>query len=379
MSLPESIPVRRKHAGIVAAAAVPHAPQFLSRPETEDLAQIERVRVQLAAIGEAFRAKEPDCVIVISNDHGDHFVTHSVPPFCVHAASSADGMHKHRGDWALDSELGYALVPEMSALGFDLAFTLGAKLQTAFTIPYEFMGFSREIPMTALFVNAYVPPQPHPVRCFAFGQALERALCKLGRRAILIASGGLSHYPGTRHYPHPDVKTDEALFARMCAGDLQHLVGLNERDLDRTGNIELRSTLMLAGAIGDRVPFAAQFEPSWHHTYATLAWDLETPNPLVDGYEFIYPALPGARVPLVQAVLQLRTSPEDARCFIADPAAWADGFRLTPEEREALVALDTERLRDEFHIHALLTAGAATQVGLQRKSHPTIQNQEQAP
>jgi len=368
MNQPDLHPLHRKHAGIVAAAAVPHAPQFLSRPASEDLEQVERVRAQLAAIGEVFRRKEADCVIVISNDHGDHFVTHSVPPFCVHAAASADGMHKHRGDWALDSELGYALVPEMSALGFDLAFTLGAQLQTAFTIPYELMGFSRQTPMTALFVNAYVPPQPSPTRCFAFGQALERALCKLGRRAILLASGGLSHYPGTRHYPHPDVATDKALFAKLCEGDLQHLVGLNERELDRSGNVELRSTLMLAGAIGDRKPFATQFEPSWHHTYATLAWDLEAPNPEVDDYAFIYPALPAARVPLVQAVLRLRTSPEDARRFIAAPSAWCDGFRLAPDERDALVALDTDRLRDEFHIHALLTAGAATQVGLQRKN-----------
>src|SRR5690349_21603682 len=126
MNQPDLTVMRRKPAGIVAAAAVPHAPQFLSRPDTEDLEQVERVRAQLAAIGEAFRRKEADCVIVISNDHGDHFVTHSVPAFCVHAAASADGMHKHRGDWALDSELGYALVPEMSTLGFDLAFTLGA-------------------------------------------------------------------------------------------------------------------------------------------------------------------------------------------------------------------------------------------------------------
>lgn len=368
MSTPDAPVSHRKPAGVVAAAAVPHAPQFLSRPPSEDLEQVERVRLQLASIGETFRRKQADCVIVISNDHGDHFVEHSVPPFCVHAASSADGMHKHRGDWALDSALGYALVPEMGALGFDLAFTLGAQLQTAFTIPYEFMGFTRETPMTALFVNAYVPPQPSPVRCYAFGQALERALCKLGKRAILLASGGLSHYPGTRHYPNPDVETDKALYAKMCDGELQHLLGLNERTLDRTGNVELRSTLILAGAIGDRKPFSTQFEPSWHHTYATLAWDLETPNAVVDDYEFIYPALPGSRVPLVQAVLRLRTSPADARRFIADPAVWCDEFRLAPDEREALVTLDTERLRDEFGIHALLTAGAATQVGLQRKN-----------
>ena len=90
MSIPDA-PQQRKRAGIVAAAAVPHAPQFLSRPDTEDLAQVDRVHAQLAAIGEVFRSKQADCVIVISNDHGDHFVAHSVPALCVHAGASADG------------------------------------------------------------------------------------------------------------------------------------------------------------------------------------------------------------------------------------------------------------------------------------------------
>ncbi len=356
-----------RQTGIIAAAAVPHAPQFLSRPATEDLEQVERVRQQLAAIGEDFRARNPDTIIVVSNDHGDHFVTHSVPAFCVHAADRADGMHKHRGDWALDPDLAYALVPELETQGFDLAYTLSAKLPTAFTIPYEFMGYTRETPMTAIFVNAYVPPQPSGRRCYAFGQALDRALRSLGRRAVLIASGGMSHYPGTRHYPHPDVDTDRALFERMKAGDLRQLLGLSERRLDVTGNLELRATLMLAAVVGERVPFAAQFEPSWHHTYATLAWSLDTP-PVDEGQALIYPALPARRVPLVEAVYRLRTSAADARRFVEDAAAFCDQFRLDADERSALVALDEAALRDGFGIHALLTAGARTQVEIARKA-----------
>jgi 2,3-dihydroxyphenylpropionate 1,2-dioxygenase len=355
-----------KRNGFVAAAAVPHAPQFLSRPKTEDLEQVARVQARLASIGTVFREKKPDAVVVLSNDHGDHFVTHSVPPFCVHVGAAADGMHKHRGDWAIDCALGYALVPEMSANGFDLSFTLGAKLPTAFTIPYEFMGFGRDTPMTAIFVNAYMPPQPSAQRCFAFGVALERAMCKLGRRAVLLASGGLSHYPGTKHYPHPDIETDRALFERMSAGELNHLAGLTDREMDRTGNVELRVTQILAGVVGDRKPFASQLEPSWHHTYATLAWDLEAPNDLVDDYSLIYPAMPSARAELVRAVFLLRTNAEEARAFVADPLAFADRFKLAADEREALVSLDEEGLRDRFSIHGLLTAGARMQVELQR-------------
>ncbi|MFC3340598.1 hypothetical protein [Paracandidimonas soli] len=354
-----------KAAGIVAAVALPHAPQLLSVPETEDRAQVERVKQAMVEIGQAFKEKAFDCVIVLSNDHGDHFVTHSVPPFCVHAALSADGMHKHRGHWALDSDLAYDLVPEMSTQGFDLAFTLSAKIPTAFTIPYAFMGFDRDTPMLALFVNSYIPPQPDGQRCFAFGQALERALCKLGRRALLIASGGLSHYPGTSHYSNPDVETDRGLFERMCGGDLQFLAGIGASEMDRTGNVELRAVQILAGAIGDRKPFYQLFEPSWHHTYALLAWDAEAPQ---EAYQPIYPRLPAAHAQLVEAVFQIRTNPEAARAYLASPESFCDRFELSDGERAALLVLDEERLRDGFGIHALLTAGAKRHTELLSRS-----------
>jgi len=358
--------------GIVGVAAVPHAPQFLSLPDTEDHAQVGRVREAMQAAGERLRALKPDCVIVISNDHGDHFVTHATPAFCVHAADRADGMHKHRGDWTLDAGLAYPLVRHMEEEGFDLAFTLDAKLPTAFTIPVEFMGFDRDTPITAIFMNAYVPPQPSPLRCHAFGQALARVMRRMNKRAVLIASGGLSHYPGTVHYPHPDVATDRVLNDHLCAGNLTHLLGYDADTLDRTGNVELRMTLAAMGAIGgNRKPFTSAFEPSWHHTYSVHAWDLTeeaSSNPL------IYPELPQRRVGLVKAVFMLRTDPASARRFLADPAAYADGFALAPDEREALIAmqsdLNTDRLRDEFSLHALLTAGAATQLRLQRNRQP---------
>lgn len=371
MTLQQPLRDASRRAGIVGVAAVPHAPQFLSMPDTEDHAQVERVRTAMAALGQRLRALEPDCVIVLSNDHGDHFVTHAVAPFCVHAAERADGMHKHRGDWALDASIAYQLVRAMGDEGFDLAFTLDAKIPTSFTIPYDFMGFDRATPMTAIFVNAYVPPQPSPLRCHAFGQALARAVTRLGRRAVVIASGGLSHYPGTVHYPNPDVDTDRTIFEQLKAGNLAHLLSYDENALDATGNLELRMTLVAAGALAAaggsvaRKPFIAQFEPSWHHVYAVLGWDLSEP---AEPAPFIYPALPGARVALVRAVHALRVDGAAARRFIADPAAFCDAFALAPDERAALLAGDFDALRDRFDIHALLTAGAIAQLRIQRAS-----------
>src|SRR5207302_1374829 len=91
-----------------------------------------------------------------------------------------------------------------------------AGLGTAFTIPLEFCGYKREQQFLPIFVNAYVPPQPTPERCFAFGQALAHAIEREGRRAVVLASGGLSHYPGTPQYPHPDIDTDRVIFERLA-------------------------------------------------------------------------------------------------------------------------------------------------------------------
>ena len=46
--------------GIAGAAIVPHAPQFLALPETEDKAQVARVNAAMRSIGDRFRALDPD-------------------------------------------------------------------------------------------------------------------------------------------------------------------------------------------------------------------------------------------------------------------------------------------------------------------------------
>src|SRR5262249_15608914 len=208
--------------GIVGAAIVPHAPQFLTLPETEDKAQVARVNAAMREIGDRFRALDPDLLIVISNAHCDDFVVRCVPAFAVHCGTRAEGTGGHSGWWPINGEAGYALVEELLTPGVDPAFTLDAKLGTAFTIPLDFCGYPRVPPFRPVFVNAYVPPQPSPERCFAFGQALARAIERLGRRAVILASGGLSHYPGTPLYPRPDVETDRVIFERLKAGNLRY-------------------------------------------------------------------------------------------------------------------------------------------------------------
>jgi 2,3-dihydroxyphenylpropionate 1,2-dioxygenase len=345
------------YTGIVGAAAVPHAPQMLSLPESEDRGQVERVKAIMRQIGEKFRAAEPDLIIVISNDHADQFVLKSIPPFVVHCAHRARGRDDHAGWWNLDGNAGYALIDLLQEENFDPAFTLDADVATCFTIPIDFCGYPRETAFLPLFVNAYVPPQPTPERCYLFGQALARAIQRMGRRAVIIASGALSHYPGTAVYadPGPDLATDKLIYERCAAGNLRFMLSLDAAELDRSGNIELRSWLILAGALGERRPDIMTFEPNWHHNYGVFGWTDLKPLPRHGLY---YEATPSSCVELARALFALRGDSQAREAFARDPQAYADRFNLTAEQRDALLALDLTRLRDHFHIHPFIVGGA---------------------
>jgi 2,3-dihydroxyphenylpropionate 1,2-dioxygenase len=345
-------PPHHARPGIVGAAIVPHAPQLLSLPPTEDKAQVARVRGAMHKIGEGLRALAPDLVIVISNAHGEDLIVQCVPSFMIHCGARAEGVNLHRGWWPVDGGAGYGLVEQLLDDGFDPAFTLDAKLGTAFTIPLEFCGFPREMPSLPVFCNAYVPPQPRPERCFAFGRALARSLEAMGRRAVVIVSGGLSHYPGTPQYPNPDIATDRTTFERIASGNLHYMMSFDEAQLDRTGNVECRTLQILAGAIGDRTPDESCFEPSWHHIYAVFGWTTELTKSVSAP---IYSGIPTERSELARALHAIVVDEKARTAFIDEPTSYATQFALNEDEAAALIALDETLLRERFSINAMLT------------------------
>ncbi len=363
-------------AGIVGAAAVPHAPQFFTLPPTEDHDQVARVHERMAAVGERLRALEPDLVVVIANDHLDNFVLHCVPPFTVHCGPVARGTFAGRDfAWPIPAGTPAALLRSLQSQGFDPAYSMNASIGYEFGIPLTFCGFGPETPVLPIFVNSYMPPQPSSDRCYAFGVALRRGLEALGVRAVVLASGGLSHFPGTERYSEPDVHGDRALLDRVAAGNLRALLALGDAGLDRTGNVEARSWLMLGGALGEVAPDEVALEPSWHHTYAIAAWTTPGATGVVgagDGatWPTHYPMPSPSLLPLYEALYALRSDPAAADAFIADRATFADRYDLDDAARTALVALDEAALRD-MGVHALLGFLARLEIDLTMRARGT--------
>ncbi len=326
---------------VLGGAFVPHAPQFFTMPETEDAATVARVRAAAARIGRALDRLAPDVWIIVANDHVNQFFLHCTPPFTIHTGGRARGSFAGRDfSYEVASDAAYALLRHLQAEGFDPAFTSSAEIDYAFGIPLTHLGVTA--PIIPIYANAYVPPQPSVERCYLFGQALARGLAATGIRAVVVASGGMSHFPGTERYADPDLAFDEALLEPLRQGRLKTLLSLDEKRLDETGNVELRCWAVGAGALGDRVPDMVRLDPSWHHVYGTLGW--YTP-PTETPHRPHYPPVRADRVALTRRLHVLSNDPAERAKYAADPEAYARAAGLSEDETEALASLDMDRMR----------------------------------
>ncbi len=346
---------------ILGGVFMAHAPQFFTLPETEDRATVERIRGLAQENGRRLAALEPDVTVVVANDHANQFLLHCVPAFMLHRGAEARGTFAGREFvHEVAHEAATKLVRHLQAEGFDPAFSSNAALDYAFGIPLDFLGFGG--PILPVYVNAYIPPQPAIERCYAFGQALARGLAALGLKAVVVASGGLSHFPGTDRYAHPDIDFDRKLMAELESGNLRWLLSLDPARLDATGNIELRCWAVAAGMLGERKPDLVSLDPSWHHDYATLAW---WSPPAEAGEVPHYPEIAADRVALSGLLHALATDGEARARYLANPAAYGRDAALAADERAALLSLDEGAMRD-LAIHPFLPFMARLQLDRQR-------------
>jgi 2,3-dihydroxyphenylpropionate 1,2-dioxygenase len=320
---------------VVGGAMLPHAPQFFTMPDTEDKNLVEQVRTVARQIGDNLRALKPDLWIIFSNDHAEQFFHNAAPPFTVHVGGEATGEFAGRKfHWKIPSEIGFELVRQLYRQNFDPAFTSTAKIDYAIGIPLTHIGLTE--PVLPIYVNAYLPPQPTMERCYSFGQAVARTVTAMGLKTVILSSGGMSHFPGTDRYSNPELAWDNKVLEKLATGNLKSLIGYDEAELDDTGNIELRCWACAAGALGERKPDIVSMDPSWHHNYASLGWF----SPATSTQAAHYPSIKPELVELTSALHALAHEADSRTAYMKDAGAFADTFKLSPDQRQALVTMD---------------------------------------
>jgi 2,3-dihydroxyphenylpropionate 1,2-dioxygenase len=346
---------------VVGGAMLPHAPQFFTMPDTEDSNVVAKVRQVAAGIGEKLKALRPDLWIIFSNDHAEQFFHNAAPPFTVHVGGEARGEFAgHKFQWKIPSEIGFELVRQLYRQNFDPAFTSTARIDYAIGIPLTHIGLTE--PILPIYVNAYLPPQPTMERCYAFGQAVARTVTAMGLKTVVLSSGGMSHFPGTDRYAHPELGWDNKVLEKLATGNLKSLIGFDENELDDTGNIELRCWACAAGALGERKPDVVSMDPSWHHNYASLAWY----SPQSNGHMAHYPSIRPELVELTSALHALAHEAAARDQYVENPAGYADKFNLSGEQRQALLAMDLPAIA-QMGAHPLVPFLANMQIERLRK------------
>ena len=356
---------------IVAAGATVHAPQFFSYPPTEDFAQLDASIAAMRQLGhQMLDDTKPDAVIVIGSDHLETFFLSAVPTFALIGGERVRAAFAGRSYDLPCHPMSEGLIEHLVASGFDMVYSQDAVLGHAFAAPFEWVMEKREIPVVAMFVNTYLPPLPTARRCAALGEAIASYLGTRPERVAIVASGGLSHYPGTWKYSQPAYDFDHWAIAHMERGNTEAILSLTNRQIDEVGNTEILSWAVMMGAIGPQRGELLTYQPTWHHGHAVMRFlppsekAIEAasipPYQFADAPHEFYSHPAPSSYNLNKLLYDLRHDAVLRRRLIENPAEVAAERRLNPREAAVIDTLldeDIDLLRNR-QTHPVVEAGA---------------------
>jgi aromatic ring-opening dioxygenase catalytic subunit (LigB family) len=358
---------------IVSAYATVHAPQLFDFPPSEDPKQLNADIAAMRQIGRELEESKPDAVIVIASDHLETFFLSSVPTFAILSGEFSHAEFAGRKyEMPIHQGLAEDLLDKLMAAGFDLGYSQDAVLGHAFAAVYEWVIEKRPIPVVPIFVNAYLPPLPTARRCAELGKAIAKVIASRPEKVAIVASGGMSHFPGTWKYPKPDFEFDYWAISQMEKGNHQVLINMTNEQFDEVGNTEMLSWIIMFGAIGNQPGELVTYQPTWHHGHAVMRFlPLKGTGPSKEGaeavakYEFkggyeFYKHPSVAAYKLNKVLYDSRFKRDLRLRLIHDLPSVAKEYGMTPEEAKVLETLqddDIEKFRDG-QVHPLVEAGA---------------------
>jgi 2,3-dihydroxyphenylpropionate 1,2-dioxygenase len=361
---------------IVAAVGTCHTPYMFTRPPDEKPEQLDQAAAGMAELGKVLDETRPDVIIFLGSDHVETFSVTCIPTFAIIAGNRAVAKFAGRTyDLPVHREMAEDLLNKLIVeRNFDIAYSEDAELGHAFAVPFEHVIGKRDIPVIPFFTNVYVPPLPTPKRCAALGAAIADIVRGRKERVALIASGGMSHFPGTKKYLSPEFDFDRWLVAQFEAGNSNALLDMTGTQLDEVGNTEMLTWAMMFGAIGPRPGVLIDYIPTWHHGLGMMRFlpaiaKHAAPAKAIEqygGFKFknqgfqFYKHPPADAYGLNRLLFEVRHSGDLRDRIIANLDAVAQEYGLTTQQRRAaeeLILVGRGGLVSE-HVGPLVEAGA---------------------
>ena len=153
-----------------------------------------------AALAEARRFVsdyDPDLVVTFSPDHYNGFFYRTMPPFCIGTAAQGVGDYgTYAGPLDVPADLATDCAGAVLESGIDVAISASMDVDHGTVQPLQkLFGDATARPVIPIFINSVAAPLGPLRRVRALGAAVGAHLATLGRRVLVVGSGGLSHDP----------------------------------------------------------------------------------------------------------------------------------------------------------------------------------------
>lgn len=283
---------------LVSALAASHAPNILLEPgsEWEDfmdlhysmapkgasnrptLEQQKKLRqdaeAAFAVLREDLEQSHPDVLVVVANDQFVNFFWNNIPTFFVTVADEVKGQFtRHRFQYRNHKELGNAIIRAGMEKGIDFSYGENIELQHTQNVPLYFLLREPSIPILPIYVNTWVDPAPSPRRCYQVGELIRVVAEQSKERIAILATGGLSHFPGSPRIGEIDAKFDHRLLEVLRDGKGKALADYSVQELLQAGDTEFLNWMVVIGAVGDAKASYTAYMPDFVATgWGFVSW-----------------------------------------------------------------------------------------------------------
>ena len=286
---------------LVAALAASHAPNILLEPgaEWEDFMQLhyrmapqavsskpsleaqQKLRFEaekaFAVLRADLEAARPEVLIVVANDQFVNFFFNNIPTFFITLADEVRGQFtRHRFRYRNHKELGRAILKAAMEKGIDFSFGEYVELQHTQIVPLYFLLPEAKIPILPIYVNTWVDPVPTPRRCSQVGELIREVAERSRERVAILATGGLSHFPGSPRIGEIDTRFDHRLLELLRKGKGRSLADYSLEQVLQAGDSEFLNWMVVIGCVGDARASSSFYMPDHVATgWGFVSWKLQ--------------------------------------------------------------------------------------------------------
>jgi 2,3-dihydroxyphenylpropionate 1,2-dioxygenase len=242
---------------IVFACAASHAPGMTAWTEAAPQAQADNFLGHYRRLGQRLAESKPDAIVALTVEHWANFFLNNMPAFCIGRADYYDGpieewLRIPKGRVPGDAPLAKEILDACLDHGFDPTFSDELWFDHATFLPLHFLNPGLAVPVVPIIINTLTPPMPTAKRCYAFGEFLGKLLAKNPKRVALIATGGLSHWPGEAKHGTINIAFDQRFLHHLIGRHHERLAAYSHEEIHTeagSGGHEIRTWIALAGAV----------------------------------------------------------------------------------------------------------------------------------